>query len=528
MSDYDIVVIGAGHNGLTLAAYLAKAGFSVGVFEKRDVIGGGLATEQPGFPGFLHNMHSNFHLWPDFAPAWKDLEIRKFGMHYVHPAIPWSAPLSNKKGILIHNQTSKTVKSLSNFSKKDGTTYGRIKRDLDKIFHKLVLSTIYSVPKEENPEAERLLNNLPWFSKDWFSMDLFEVADELFEDETVKAFILANIWFAGWAPDYERMGDLVPTFIGISNHMHLPVGGTSQLGHTLGRIVAYYGGKIYTSCETEKILVDSHGKAKGIKLSTSSRLHPGKVVHARKAVVSATDVYSTIVELLDEPSIDEEARRKAKEFSFSGNALFNVHFELNEAPKYDTHEPLINKGWSQDIGYENYDDLKNDLKALDSGTLPKIPRFEAGVNSLFDQTYAPPSKHVAIAYREMPNTDKFNGGKARYEREAEKYADLVQEKWREYAPNMTKENVIGRFNYSAFEYADKIVSMRTGNWSLGRMNYEQSNTRRPFPGYADYRTPVKGLYLCSSSCHPGGSIFLAAGYNAARVILEDLGIDKIA
>ena len=88
MSEFHIIVIGAGHNRLTLAAYLAKAGLSVGVFESREVVGGGLCTEQPLFPGFLHNMHSNFHLWPDYAPAWNDLEIQRFGMRYVHPSIP--------------------------------------------------------------------------------------------------------------------------------------------------------------------------------------------------------------------------------------------------------------------------------------------------------------------------------------------------------------------------------------------------------------------------------------------------------
>jgi phytoene dehydrogenase-like protein len=87
---------------------------------------------------------------------------------------------------------------------------------------------------------------------------------------------------------------------------------------------------------------------------------------------------------------------------------------------------------------------------------------------------------------------------------------------------MTKANVIARYAYSPFEYERKIVSMRTGNWSLGRMDYKQSGSRRPFPKYSDYRTPIKGLYICSSSCHPGGSIFLAAGYNAANVVLDDL------
>ena len=183
---------------------------------------------------------------------------------------------------------------------------------------------------------------------------------------------------------------------------------------------------------------------------------------------------------------------------------------------------MIDRGWSQDIGYENYDDLSQEIRAINRGEIPETPRYEAGVNTIFDPSYAPPGKHVAIAYREMPNTDKFNGGKEKLESMMEEYSDLVLEKWASDAPNMRKQNVIARYIYHPYEYERKIVSMRTGSWSLGNMGYKQSGIRRPFRGYSDYRAPIKGLYMCSASCHPGGSIFLAAGYNAANVVMDDL------
>ena len=521
MAEFDVVVIGAGHNGLTLAAYLAKAGLSVGVFERRSVAGGGLSTEEPLFPGFLHNMHANFHLWPDFAPAWKDLEIEKFGMGYVHPQIPWSAPLSDGRSILIHNQTAVTEKSIANFSKKDARTFSKMKMDLDRVFKKIMLATVYSVPKEPNPALEKELSKLPWWKNEWFEMSLFEAADDIFEDETVKTFILANIWFAGWPPDYEKMGDLVPTFLGLCNHMYLPRGGTSRLAHTLARIVGQYNGRIFTNCEVEEIIL-KNGRASGVRLRETSKMNPEREVTARKAVVSATDVTTTYLNLLEDGALDSSTREKVKNFDYRGNSLFNVHMELNEAPKYRTKGRAVDKGWSQDIGYEDYGDLKDDLDSINRGELPETPRYEAGVNSIFDPSYAPPGKHVAIAYREMPNTDKFNGGRERLESIADEYAGRVLETWGEYASNMKRENVIASYVYHPYEYERKIVSMRTGSWSLGRMDYDQSGVRRPFRGYADYRTPIKGLYMCSASCHPGGSIFLAAGYNAANVILSDL------
>ena len=521
MPEFDVLVIGAGHNGLTLAAYLAKSGLSVGVFERRNVPGGGLCTEEPLFPGFLHNMHANFHLWPDFAPAWKDLEIERFGMGYVHPSIPWSAPLSDEKSIFIHNQNTLTEKQLAKFSRKDARTFSRYKKDLDRVFKKMMLASIYSPPKERNPEFEKELSKLSWFNRDWFEMSLFETADDIFENETIKTFVLANIWFAGWPPDYEKMGDLVPTFLGLCNHMYLPRGGTVRLAQTLSRIVAHHNGRIFTNCDVEKIIVRD-GRASGIILANNSKLAGGKEISARKAVVSGTDVTSTFLKLVDASQLDASFLDKVKRFDYKGNSLINFHFELDEAPRYKTKDVAVNKGWSQDIGYENYGDLKDDLDSIEKGEIPDKARYEGGVNTLFDQSYAPPGKHVAISYREMPNTDKFNGGREKLEGMMDEYSDRVLEKWREYAPNMTKGNVIARYIYHPYEYEQKIVSMRTGSWSLGRMDYEQSGINRPFRDYADYRTPIKGLYMCSASCHPGGSIFLAAGYNAANIVLEDL------
>ena len=187
-------------------------------------------------------------------------------------------------------------------------------------------------------------------------MTPFEVADDLFEDETVKTFILANIWFAGWAPDYESMGDLVPTFLGLCNHMYLPGGGTIQLSHTLSRIVAYYGGKIFVNAPVKKILVDNNGKASGVSLGETNNpmIRGDREISARKAIVSATDVTTTFLELLDESALDQDFRKKVERFDYRGNALFNVHYELDEAPRYKTIDKTIDLGWSQDIGYENY------------------------------------------------------------------------------------------------------------------------------------------------------------------------------
>ena len=525
-AEFDVVIIGAGHNSLTLGAYLAKAGVRVALLERREVAGGGLCTESPILPGFTHNLHSNYHLWRDYAPAWNDLELERFGMKYVEPEAPWAAPLSNGKCIYIHRDAEKTSESFAKFSKRDADTFLKLKREIDPVFRDLMLSFYYTVPKEPNEEYERILGGLSFYDFEWAKKTPFEVADELFEDEIVKTFILANIWFAGWAPNYEGFGDFVPLFAGICNHLYMPKRGSHYLADVLERVIGYYGGTILREAPISSIIV-RNGEAIGVELPEEAKV-PAKRIYARKAVVSGVDVTQTLLDLVGPGHLKSELIEKVKNFDYTGNALFCVHLALTEPPKYSSSQfdPIIDKAWSMDIGYENYDDLKEHVEEIESGVMPRNPRFEASSNSVLDPDLAPPGRHTAVVYQEMPTTFKLKMSRDEFNERREGYADLCLETWRRYAPNLTKEKVLGRYVYTPFEYSEKLVSMRGGNWALGSMDAGQWWTNRPLPELSQYRTPIKNLYLCSSSCHPGGSIFLAAGYNAANIIAEDLGIQK--
>lgn len=166
MAEFDVVVIGAGQNGLTLAAYLAKAGLKVALLERRNETGGGLCTEEVFIPGFWHNLHSNFHLWKDFAPAWNDLQFEHYGMRYIRPEVEWGAPLSDGKCLYIHVDQSKTYESFAKFSKKDADTFVRIKREVDPMFGQLMREMYYKPPpplSEKEPKAIQMEKSLSFF-----------------------------------------------------------------------------------------------------------------------------------------------------------------------------------------------------------------------------------------------------------------------------------------------------------------------------------------------------------------------------
>lgn len=529
MAEFDVVVIGAGQNGLTLAAYLAKAGLKVALLERRNETGGGLCTEEVFIPGFWHNLHSNFHLWKDFAPAWNDLQFEHYGMRYIRPEVEWGAPLSDGKCLYIHVDQSKTYESFAKFSKKDADTFVRIKLEVDPMFGQLMREMYYKPPpplSEKEPEAIQMEKSLSFFDPKWLEMTPFDVADAIFENETIKTFILANIWFAGWAPDYAGFGDYVPFFTGICDHMYLAEGGSHKVAHVLTRFINANGGRILEQADVRRIIVKD-GSAKGVELSSNSH-SSDKTILARKCVVSAVDLTQTFQDLVGPDYVDPQLMRKIKEFRYSGNSLFAVHLALRKPPSHEAAkaDPSIDRAWSQSIGYENYDDLKEHLKELSSGQLPTVPRFEAACNTLFDPTQAPPNHHTAIIWQEIPSIPDFKGNASKMAELKESYGERCIEKWRSYAPNLDEGNILGKFIYTPFDYAQKLISMRTGNWALGSMNIQQWGSNRPVPELAQYRTPIKNLYLCSSSCHPGGSIFLAAGYNAANIIAEDLGIPK--
>jgi len=308
--------------------------------------------------------------------------------------------------------------------------------------------------------------------------------------------------------------------------MYLPKGGSHYLAKVLERSIAYHGGVILREAPVSKVLIRD-GVAIGVILSKDAKL-PDLEIHARKAVVSGVDITQTMTQFVNREHLPQNMRSKIGKFNYAGNALFCVHLALTESPKYSSakFDRSINYGWSMNIGYENYDHLREHVRELESGTLPTHPRFEASSNSVLDPDLAPPNRHTAVIYQEMPTTFNLRMARDEFERNRDKYADLCVETWQRYAPNLTPDKILGRYVYTPFEYSEKIVSMRGGNWALGTMDATQWYTNRPLPELAQYRTPVKRLYICSSSCHPGGSIFLAAGYNAANVLADDLGIKK--
>ncbi|UCD56061.1 MAG: hypothetical protein JSV16_09415, partial [Candidatus Hydrogenedentota bacterium] len=203
----------------------------------------------------------------------------------------------------------------------------------------------------------------------------------------------------------------------------------------------------------------------------------------------------------------------------------SVHLAMNEPPQYLASEfdPDINQAWVMNVGYESLADLNDHFARIRRGELVD-PKLNCAVNSLFDPTDAPPGKYTGLARQFAPF--KLNGSEEEWEKVKVEYSERCIEKWRDYAPNLDGNAIIAYAPYTPKEISDRLASMVNGDWMLGDILPDNLLSERPFRALSQYRTPLKGLYMCGSTQHPHGYITFAPAYNALQVIADDYGIEK--
>jgi len=516
-----VVVVGGGHNGLICAAYLAKAGLSVCVLERRLEVGGGLSTEEATKPGFQHNFHSVFHDAVEHMPAMQDLELASHGAEYVRPDVQVGLVLSDGRALTIHTDRDKTQASLRRFSERDARAYARMGSDYHEFMETLVMPALYAAPPlpsepllalESSPAGMAYLRLSRSSPRD--------VVSETFESEAVRAAVLFQLAVPrGVVTDYAGLGMMVPLVVSGVEVSHLARGGSHAIAHALWRALLRAGGIVRGTQEVRRILVEK-GKAVGVELATGQR------VRARKAVVSAIDLPQTFLELLPPGAIDEDLRRRVGAYKLDEFSLFGVHLALREPPRYTAaaFDPDVNRAFKVGIGFESvaaFDDLWSQIRGARA---PDPPRLYACCPTVHDPTQAPPGHHTAFCWAPAPYALR-EGGAESWDREAGAYAERCLRAWRAVAPNMTPDNILGQRVLSPLDVHRKLRSMPLGGVFHGRMTFDQIESFRPLPGLASGRTPVSGLYLAGASIHPGGGILGACGYIAAGTVLGDLDIE---
>lgn len=515
---YDVVVIGGGHNGLAAAGYLARAGQSVIVLEHGAEVGGGLSTEEVTLPGFKHNLHSQGHRE---SPVNRTLELDRFGLEYVRPDPNYAMVFRDGSSLCVYRDVERTIDNVAQFSKHDAQAYRRL-YDKFKVLRQVVLSSWYAPPLPlskqyavfEGTEDGRLflqiLNSSP-----------MSVADAFFENDKVKAWAVFMAMQASTGPDKFGLGALIPVMlVGLHDHPYgVCLGGSRQMAVAMVRCIEEAGGVVRTNARVKSIIVEN-GEAKGVVLAD------GAEVRAAKAIASNTNVRMTMLELVGEKHLDAEFLRQVRAFEGDEMVIVTVHYALDEPPHYLAAErnPDVENCWIIAWGIECLRDIQllvNDIRAR---TLPRLIMGFGGSPTVNDPSQAPPGKHTAYCWGFVPY--HIPEGAENWAQVKEGYADRIERAWAEYAPNMNGSNLLARYVYTPRDIELKVPSMFHGSIQHGHVGPNQLGPFRPVAGWSDYRMPIKNLYLCGSSAHPMGGIAAAAGFNAAGVICDDLGIKK--
>lgn len=518
-TSHDVIVIGGGHNGLLCAAYLAKAGLDVVVFERRLEIGGGLSTEEATVPGFYHNLHSVFHDAADHMPAMADLSLADHGLEYILPPVQVGLALTDGRALTIHTDRAKTEASLARFSERDAKAWAKMDDDYHEFMESIVMAALYSAPPEPAEPLLALQSSAEGMR--YLRMSRASPADvvaETFETEAVRAAALFQLAVPrGVVTDYAGLGMLVPLVVTGVERSHLVRGGSHAAAHAMWRALLRAGGQVRGTHEVRRIVTEGK-RAVGVELDTGER------VEARRAVVSAIDLKQTFLDLMEPDSLDPLLAHGVRGFKLDEFSLFGVHLALSEPPKYTAaaFDPDLDRAFKVAVGFESLADFRELWSDVRGGRLPE-PRMYTCTPTLHDPTQAPPGHHTALCWVPAP-FELADGGAQAWDRVGEEYADRCLATWRAAAPNLTDDVILGRKVLTPLDITRKLTSMPRGGVFHGRMTLDQIEAFRPLPGLGAGRSPVTNLYLAGASIHPGGGIMGACGYIAAGTVLEDLNI----
>ncbi|MFQ5912129.1 MAG: phytoene desaturase family protein [Nitrospinota bacterium] len=516
--EHDVLIIGSGHNGLILGNYLAKAGLDVVVFERRLEAGGGLSTEEITISGFMHNLHSYFHDTINIMPAYEDLELQEFNARYYRPPVQVGTILPDGRSLCIYDDVDKTCDSIARFSEKDAGKWREIRDNYGEFISTVIVPALYSPP---SPPSEQLLvlegspEGMEWLRIG--RMSPLEVVDEWFENDTVKATILHQLPIPrGILPDYGGLGAVVPLVVSQVEHSMIALSGSHAPAHAMWRALIRNGGDAKSFTHVEKILVED-GRAVGVETNTGQQ-------YFAPMVVSTVDLKQTFLKLVGREQLDAEFVRQVENFRLDEFSVFSVHMALREAPKFETREGYedVNRAFRLNIGFESAEDYTGLLAEIRMGQLPTKLAFIASIPTLFDPSQAPDGFHTAFLWQLVPKRIKG----AHWEDVKDEYARRCIAKFREYAPNLTEQNILKAVPQTPADIENRMINMDQGGVFMGRMHFAQMEHFRPLPELAQFRTPIKGLYLAGACMHPGGGIIGGPGVIAADIILTDLNIPK--
>lgn len=525
---YDAIIIGGGNMGLTLGAYLQRAGMKTAIFERRHEEGSAIFTSECTAPGFLHNLHAQYMEFMDWMPFYHDFELEKLGARTIYPVAQAGIAFSDGRPPIILYSIEKpehlerSRQSIAVYSKHDADTFVDIRQKFLAVYD-LIAQGMYSPPAVPSPDTPDMTSQMMEMMGLPAHLDKGSprtVIDSLFESPELRTLMYRKS--VEWGVPVEIMGmgmsGLIACFW-LGENWRLMVGGTHTLAHAMVMAGVREGMEFYESSEVAKILLENK-KAVGV------RLKDGTEVRANKLVASNADLKATMLEMVGEENLSPLWAKRVRDFRIGPSCvLASTGLALHEAPDYKSarHNPDINKTFYTVVGFDTPEEMLEYCRDAENGRIPRIPGAGTWVNSLWDPTYAPSGKHSLCGWFFFPKASTHT--REEWEEVRATYNDRFIERFQRWAPNMTWDNVIDDYFYTPLDQEDEMRLME-GDFQNGAVAPDQAGANRPFPEASQYRTEIEGLYLCGPYMHPGGGASASAGYNAFKIIAEDFGLEK--
>jgi phytoene dehydrogenase-like protein len=510
--DYDVITVGAGHNALITSAYLAQAGYRVGVFERRPLVGGAVSTVEV-VPGYRFDLGGSAHILIRLTKVVEELGLGRFGLEYLECDPLFFAPFPDGDHLFIHRSEARTVAELEAKFPGEGEAYARFMADW-RPFARTVRDLFLQTPDPLTLGRAALFGKA--VEGDWrralprILAPYGELVDDYFREEKVKAPL---VWMAAQSgpPPHEPMTAPFLLWHPLYHEggMARPRGGSGMLTQALARHVVAHGGDVHVGAGVDEIVV-ANGRAVGVRI--------GADTYAARVIVSGAHALETFARLLP-----TQHRPPGAQAMRTGNGFGAVLRLALDAPvRYRAHpgrgarvalQLLVRDRAQVSAAYGDY------LAGRPAGDPPLV----AMTFSAVDDTLAPSGGEVLWLWAQYYPYALAGG--ARWDELGPTVAAGILDAFEVYAPG-TKAAVVG----SLFQHPlwlERELGLRRGNVMHLEMTLDQMFALRPFLGAASYRSPLPGLYLTGASTHPGGGIMGASGRNAARVVLADLDARRV-
>jgi phytoene dehydrogenase-like protein len=520
-ADYDLIVVGSGHNGLTCAAYLAKSGMKVLVLERNDWYGGGVVTKEILAPGFHFDLHSSLHVNIQANPLILNDELQlksKYGLQYLYPDGVYSTIFDDQTSLITYKDVDRTCESIARISPHDAEAYRRFAAMSMQIVPMVMQSLFVPQPAQgqfyalldQSTEGQEIFRAL--------QMSKLEICREWFENDKVITHLLKFSAETLTAPEDKGTGFILYTMPGMVHTypIGVPVGGSGALVDSLIRCLKAHGAEFRDKCHVEKVLTE-RGRATGVRLAG------GEVIKAKKAVIGMIHPW-LIGDMVD--GVDAGVVARAKRVQTGAFSLMPLHLALNEPPQYvagDEAGRVILANYAPST-------LERFLRIFDNyrygdmwapGSTDSI--MASHMQCQFDPTQVPAGKAAITVYGFGP-FELRDGGSAAWDRRQSEVADWVLERYQHYAPNVAGSNIIGRRFDTPLEISRHSPMFQKGDVSGCAEYLHQIGGHRPTPELSKLKIPgIDQLYLTGTAINV--SSVSGAGRATAMVMCDDFGID---